>query len=499
MPALIAVDKVTKSYPGVIANAEVSIAVEAGTVHAIVGENGAGKSTLMRILYGATRPDSGKVLLNGEHQHFGSPADAIAAGIGMVYQHFKLAENLSVLDNVIAGAEPVRRGRIDRDAAAEQLTELSARYGLAVDPRARVADLGVGVRQRVELLKALFRGARILILDEPTALLTAGEAKDLLSRVRALCADGLTVLFISHHLDEVLEISDTITVMRQGRVVATSKPGELTARDLAVLMVGSEPIALPERDRPASVEPVLQLSEVSTAEGTGVALSGLDLSVGAGEIVGVAGVEGNGQDELVETVLGLRSTTAGVIELAGADITKTPTGRRRAAGLGCVPQDRQREGLLLRLPLWRSQLLGQAHDRRFVQHTVVRRRALLQAAKDVVAASDVRTPSVEVVAAALSGGNQQKFLVGRELSGAPRLLVAAQPTRGVDVNAQRQIWSRLIDAAAEGMGILVISTDLDELAALCDRIVVVARGRITAEFDTDSISREAIGQAMGAA
>ncbi|MCD4524045.1 ABC transporter ATP-binding protein [Nocardioides sp. cx-173] len=491
-------DGITKTYPGVRANDDVRLRVVPGTVHAVVGENGAGKSTLMKIMYGAARPDRGTLRIGGEPVSFSSPADAIAAGIGMVFQHFKLAENLSVLDNVILGQEPVRRsrfGRIDRDAAARRIVEISERYGLAVDPYAMVRDLGVGRRQRVELIKVLFRGARILILDEPTALLTVQESADLLSRIRGLCEDGLTVVFISHHLDEVVEISDAITVMRRGKVVADVLRGETDVHELAVLMVGAEPAALPLRDRGRERAVLLRMAGVTaTAQGGG--RLDLDLEVGAGEIVGVAGVEGNGQDELVDALLGVLPLTAGTVVLDGRDLADESTAQRRVGGLGCIPQDRQREGVLLDQPLWRSQLLGHLHDRRLARGPWLRIGAVRRAAEAVVASSDVRVPSVDLPASALSGGNQQKFIVGRELDARPDLLVAAQPTRGVDVGAQRAIWARLIEAAERGTGVLLISADLEELLTLSDRIVVMVRGRVVAVHDAESATVAQIGRSM---
>ncbi len=492
---------ITKTYPGVVANADVSVVVRAGTVHAIVGENGAGKSTLMKILYGATRPDHGAMRVDGMPVTFSSPADAIEVGIGMVFQHFKLAENLSVLDNVIIGAEPMRRSRfgsIDRDEAAARIVEISEHYGLAVDPGAMIRDLGVGTRQRVELVKVLFRGAKVLILDEPTALLTVQEASDLLARIRDLCKDGLTVLFISHHLDEVIEVSDAITVMRRGEVVGTVAPDETEPRELAVMMVGAEPAELPRRAMGGERAPLLELRDLSGIGERGVRLDGLDLTVGFGEIVGIAGVEGNGQDELVEAILGVLDLDTGQILLDDADLTDAATAERLRAGIGCIPQDRQREGVLLDRPLWMSQMLGHLHDPTFRRGPWLRIGAVRRAAAAVVADADVRVPSIDLSAAALSGGNQQKFIVGRELAAAPKLLVAAQPTRGVDVGAQRQIWTRLVQAAELGTGILLVSADLEELMSLCDRIAVMVRGRIVAVHDAADVTVAAIGQSMTA-
>lgn len=492
---------VTKTYPGVVANSNVSIRVAPGTVHAIVGENGAGKTTLMKILYGATQPDHGYLRIDGRNVSFSSPSDAIDAGVGMVFQHFQLADNLTVLDNVILGAEPMvrrRYGAIDREAAAQRIVEISNHYGLAVDPSARVGDLGVGTRQRVELLKVLFRGATLLILDEPTALLTVQEAADLLSKIRDLCSDGLTVLFISHHLDEVLQVSDAVTVMRRGEVVATVDPHETDPRELAVLMVGAEPEALPRRTAVDDRAPLLELRDLRASGDGSVAIGGLDLTIGVGEIVGIAGVEGNGQDEFVDAILGVIALDAGSIHLDGADITADSTAQRRSNGIGCIPQDRQREGLLLDRPLWMSQLLGHLHTSRFHRGPWLRISAVRKAAAEIVADSDVRVPSIDLAAGSLSGGNQQKFIVGRELSAEPKVLIAAQPTRGVDIGAQRQIWSRLVDASDRGTGIVLVSADLEELLALSDRIAVMVRGKIAAIHHAQDATVAAIGQSMTA-
>jgi len=490
---------ITKTYPGVIANADVTVRVAAGTVHAIVGENGAGKSTLMKILYGATRPDHGTMQVDGRPVTFSSPSDAIDVGIGMVFQHFKLAENLSVLDNVILGAEPMRRSRfgsIDRDLAAERITRISVQYRLAVDPHAMIRDLGIGARQRVELIKVLFRGAKVLILDEPTALLTVHEASDLLSQIRGLCQDGLTVLFISHHLDEVLGVSDAITVMRRGEVVATVVPAEIEQQELAVMMVGAEPAELPRRALGGTRPPLLELRGLSATRDGGGRIDGLDLTVGAGEIVGIAGVEGNGQDELVEAILGVLDLDQGQIVLEGEDLTNTATAERLRMGIGCIPQDRQREGVLLDQPLWMSQMLGHLHDPNFRRGPWLRMASVRRAAAAVVADADVRVPSIDISAAALSGGNQQKFIVGRELAADPKVLIAAQPTRGVDVGAQRQIWTRLVEAAERGTGIMIVSADLEELMSLSDRIAVMARGQIVAIYDATDATVAAIGSSM---
>jgi simple sugar transport system ATP-binding protein len=489
---------ITKRFPGVLANADVDLDVRAGEVHAIVGENGAGKTTLVRILYGLVEPDAGRILVDGQPVRLRSPADAIRLGIGMVHQHARLADNLTVAENVVVGAEPVRGGRLDHARAARDLAELAAGSGLAVDPGARVERLSVGERQRIELLKVLYRSARILVLDEPTAVLAPGEVRDLVAGLRALAALGLAVVFISHKLDEVLEVADRITVMRGGRVVASTTPGETDGRALARLMTGTDlpavvPRTAPVRDR--EIRLALEHLELAS-DGHGPGLHAFDLHIRSGEVVGVAGIEGNGQAELFDVVLGLRRPDTGRVLIDGAEATEWPTAGRRRAGLACIAADRQREGLLLEAPLWENAILGHQHApavRRGPWLLPGRARALARSLRDE---ADVRTPSIEVPASALSGGNQQKLVVGRELGAAPRSLLAAHPTRGVDVGAQAAIWTRLGRARDGGLAVLLLSSDLGELLALADRIVVLLRGRIVAEFAAAEATPELLGQAM---
>jgi general nucleoside transport system ATP-binding protein len=489
---------ITKRYPGVIANRGVDLSVAEAEVHAIVGENGAGKSTLMKILYGMVVPDEGAISMAGEEVSFASPADAIAAGIGMVHQHFKLADNLTVHENIILGAETTRRGGwLDLGASRRRLAELVERHALDIPIDHEVRRLAVGQRQRVEIAKALYRGARILIMDEPTAVLVPQEVNQLLDNLRELVDGGLTVLFISHKLDEVMRVSDRITVMRQGTTVATLAPSATSPSDLARLMVGSE---LPEPTRhaePPRERVVLAVRSVDLpAAGEHGPLEDVSLEVHEGEILGVAGVEGNGQAELLDVVLGLLQPVRGRIELDGVDVTDLGAGARRQGGLAYIPQDRQLEGLLMNAPLWENRILGQQMHAPVAKGIWIDRRAAKEDTERIVAESDVRTPSIHVLASALSGGNQQKLIVGRELSGAPRLLLAAHPTRGVDVGAQAAIWRRLADARAAGLAVLLVSADLEELIGLSDRIVVLLRGRVVSEVDPTSLTPEVLGAAM---
>jgi simple sugar transport system ATP-binding protein len=486
---------ITKRFPGVVANSDVNIAVRAGTVHALVGENGAGKSTLMKILYGMQRPDEGTIKVNGAEVSFHSPADAINAGIGMVHQHFMLADNLTVLENVVLGNEPRARGGLDFRAARAKIRDISSSYGLGVDPDRLVDDLGVGERQRVEILKVLYRGARTLILDEPTAVLVPQEVDELFGNLRELKAEGLTILFISHKLDEVLSVADDITVIRRGTTVASVAPGEVTARALAELMVGSA-LPVPElRESTVTDTPVLEVSglTVATEDGRAV-LDDVSFTIHGGEVLGIAGVEGNGQAELVEALMGIRALSSGVVSLQGKGINELSTRRRRESGMGYIPEDRHRQGVLLEATLWENRVLG--HQPGFSRGPLIDRRSAKKDTQRIVDEYDVRTPSIDVFAAALSGGNQQKLIVGREMSGSPVLLIASHPTRGVDVGAQAAIWEQIRRARAEKLAVLLISADLDELIGMSDRLAVILRGRLVSYHDPNSVSPQDLGSAM---
>lgn len=488
---------ITKRFPGVVANRDISLSVQQGHVHAVVGENGAGKSTLMKILYGMQRPDEGEIRVNGKPVTLRSPADAIAVGIGMVHQHFMLADNLTVLENVILGSEPRVGGiAIDFGAARERIGRISDSYGLDIDPDATVEDLGVGARQRVEILKVLYRGARILILDEPTAVLVPHEVDELFDNLRELVREGLTIIFISHKLDEVLSVADAITVIRRGTTVACVSPKDVTARQLAELMVGSE-LPSPET-RESTVTDVVELSvrnlTVRAEDGrTVVENAGFDIH--RGEVLGIAGVEGNGQAELVQALMGMRPAEGEII-LGGQDISSWPTLRRREAGIGYIPEDRQRHGLLLEAPLWENRILGHQTRPPNVRGPWIDRAGAREDTRRIVEEYDVRTPGIDVDAAALSGGNQQKLIVGREMSGDPVFLIASHPTRGVDVGAQAAIWDHLRAARAAGLAVLLISADLDELIGLSDTLKVILRGRVVADVDPLTVTPEQLGSAM---
>ncbi len=496
-PAAVELRGITKRFPGVVANRDIEISVRQGSVHAIVGENGAGKSTLMKILYGMEHPDEGSIMVDGREVTFSSPADAINAGIGMVHQHFMLADNLTVLENVVLGREPTRAGVLDLRTARHRIGEISQRYGLDLQPDRLVEELGVGDRQRIEILKVLYRGAKVLILDEPTAVLVPQEVDELFDNLRELRAEGHTVIFISHKLDEVLRVADSITVIRRGTTVATVEPRAVTSRHLAELMVGGELPSPETRDSTVTTEVALDVKGLTVRGPVGRAvLDDVTLTIHRGEILGVAGVEGNGQAELVESIVGMRVATSGRILLGGQDITRWATRRRREAGIGFIPEDRHRHGLLLEAPLWENRILGHQTREPNVKGGWIDRGGARKDCRRIVTGYDVRTPGIDVLASALSGGNQQKFIVGREMSGTPSVLIAAHPTRGVDVGAQAAIWDQIRAARGEGLAVLLVSADLDELIGLSDRISVILRGRLVAEVDPAQVTPEDLGSAM---
>ncbi len=489
---------ITKRFPGVIANDNVNLAVENGEIHAICGENGAGKSTLMKILYGMQSPDEGEMRVNGQVVNFSGPNEAIEAGIGMVHQHFMLAGQLTVLENVILGAEPMNSGnRINFAAAKSHLTEVGQDYGLTIEPDDLVETLEVGEKQRVEIIKVLYRGAKILILDEPTAVLVPDEVDELFRNMRELKAAGATILFIDHKLEEVLEIADTITVLRQGKTVEAVKPATVSAADLAELMVGSE-LPTPQTTRSTvTSEVALEVTDLTVFDNDErPAVDAVSLTIHKGEIVGVAGVEGNGQTELVNAIMGTETPSAGTVRLYDEDITHTSVRDRREAGIGYVPQDRHEEGLLLTAPLWENAALGHQTGPPFANGFWFDKQGARDRTEAVRKGFDVRTPDIDVAAHALSGGNQQKLIIGREMSSDPVLLVAAHPTRGIDVGAQAAVWDDLRQARAHGMATLLISADLDELIGLSDTIVVMYKGKLVATLDPASVTPRELGSYM---
>ncbi|MET7378201.1 ABC transporter ATP-binding protein [Streptomyces sp. NPDC005526] len=511
---------ITKRFPGVVANHDIHLTVRKGTVHALVGENGAGKSTLMKILYGMQKPDEGTIAIDGEQVSFGSPADAIARGIGMVHQHFMLADNLTVLENVALGSEKLYG---IGGGARKKIKEISERYGLGVRPDALVEDLGVADRQRVEILKVLYRGARTLILDEPTAVLVPQEVDALFDNLRELKSEGLSVIFISHKLGEVLSVADEITVIRRGTTVGTAVPAETTPRQLAEMMVGSE-LPTPETaESTVTDKPVIEvrnltayasggasLGELAEPSATGLlteataetgaevrrVLDDVTFTIHAGEVMGIAGVEGNGQTELIDALIGLKKADSGSVSFLGEDITAWATRKRREQGIGYIPEDRHRHGLLLEAPLWENRILGHVTERPNAKGFWLDPKGAQEDTRRIVEEYDVRTPGIDVTAASLSGGNQQKLIVGREMSHSPKFLIAAHPTRGVDVGAQAAIWDHIREARREGLAVLLISADLDELIGLSDTLRVIYNGRLVADADPATVTPEELGSAM---
>ncbi len=498
MASAVVLEGITKRFPGVIANDGVNLDVADGEIHAICGENGAGKSTLMKILYGMQPADEGRMLIHGEEVKFASPKEAIALGIGMVHQHFMLADNLSVLENVVLGAEPTKWGAINFPEARTRILAIGETYGLKVGTRDLVETLEIGERQRLEIIKVLFRGARILILDEPTAVLVPQEVEELFRNMRELKAQGHTIIFIDHKLDEVLEIADTITVIRAGKTIDTVKPEDVTARDLAELMVGSE-LPTPEtRESTVTDHVVIEAIDATANDDAGSPkLRGVSLKVHKGEILGIAGVEGNGQAELVEAIIGMRPLTGGVISLEGERMKGWGVRKRREAGIGYIPEDRTKRGLLSGFPLWENAMLGHQSMEPYVKNAFwIQSDDAREQTKTVVEQFDVRTPGVEVAAHALSGGNQQKLIVGKEMSADLVALIAAHPTRGIDVGAQAAVWEELRHARAAGLAVILISADLEELIGLSDRLVVILRGDLVAELDPASVTPRDLGSYM---
>ncbi|HWQ02149.1 MAG TPA: ABC transporter ATP-binding protein [Gaiellaceae bacterium] len=492
---------ITKRFPGVLANDAVSFEAAAGEVHALLGENGAGKSTLSNILTGLYRPDAGEIRLDGEQAEFHSPRDAIEAGIGMVHQHFRLVPTFTVADNVILGEHrpEARRFVLHPGRIEGYVAELATRYSLAVDPHARVWQLSVGEQQRVEILKALYRDARILIIDEPTAVLTPQESKALFETLRAMADEGRTVIFISHKLHEVMAVSDRVTVLRGGRTIETLATADATPRKLAALMVGREVelAARVEREVPSGSETVLELEGVSVRGDRGEpALKDVSLSVRAGEIVGIAGVAGNGQRELAEVITGMRPASAGRVLVSGRRLRPGDPRSAIAARIGHVPEDRLGTGVASSLSIADNSVLKSYRHPPYSHGPLLSLGAIRNYAVELIRRYGVLTPGPDLRASSLSGGNLQKLVLGREFSGEPKVLVAASPTRGLDVGAIEGVHAYLRDAAAGGVALLLISEDLDEIMALSDRVEVIYEGEITGPFDPSTATVEEIGLAM---
>jgi general nucleoside transport system ATP-binding protein len=488
---------ITKRYPGVLANDHIDLDVRPGEIHALLGENGAGKSTLMNILYGLATPDEGEVLLDGKVVTIDGPSDAIDRGISMVHQHFMLVPVLTVAENIQLGDELTRYGFLDRGEASRRIKELGERFGFEIDPDEKVGRLSVGWQQRVEILKALFRNAQILVLDEPTAVLTPQETKEIFAVLRRLAAEGHSIIFISHKLYEVLEIADRITVIRRGRVVGSRVPAETNEEDLAQLMVGRDVDLVVDRGESHPGDPLLTVEALTVKNDRGrEVVHDVSFEVRSGEILGIAGVAGNGQDELVEALTGLRRAAGGRISLAGVDVTAEGIRELHERGVSFVPADRQRFGLVLSYPLTDNLVLTDYYNPPYARGLIRNERAIRDRAKEAIEQFDVRTPSPNVSASTLSGGNQQKLIVAREFDRDLRLLVVDQPTRGLDVGSIEFIHRQTIKKRDAGTAVLLVSAELDEVLELSDRIAVMYRGRIVEILDGPSADKEHVGLLM---
>jgi ABC-type uncharacterized transport system ATPase subunit len=487
---------ITKRFGSLVANNAIDFELKRGEIHALLGENGAGKSTLMNVLYGLHQPDEGEIVLEGSPVEIDSPRRAIQLGIGMVHQHFMLVPVMTVAENLVLGSEPRKGPMLDLASAAARTREISERFGLAVDPDAKVEDLGVGAQQRVEILRALFRGAKVLVLDEPTAVLTAQESQDLFRVLRALAEDGTSIVFISHKLNEVLDVSDRVTVLRRGKMIDTVATEGATERSLARLMVGRDVLLRVEKDEHAPGDVLLDVQGLSADDDRGLpAVRDVSLQVRAGEIVGLAGVDANGQSELIESLVGLRRPTAGSVSVAGQDLTRAGAREMIDAGVGHIAEDRHRRGLVLQFDLAENLSLHEYRKKAMARFGWLSPKRMDERAKTLLSEYDVRGGDADTPAASLSGGNQQKCVIARELASDPQVLIAAQPTRGLDVGAIEFVHRRLVEERDKGRAILLVSLEMEEIRSLSDRVLVIYEGAIVAEM-APTASEEEFGIAM---
>jgi simple sugar transport system ATP-binding protein len=489
---------ITKTFPGVVANAGIDLSIRPGEIHALLGENGAGKSTLMNILYGLLTPDEGEILLDGKPTQIAGPSDAIARGIGMVHQHFMLVPVFTVAENIVLGNETMANAVfLDVHKSEGRIRELARQLGFDIDPDAKVGDLSVGIQQRIEILKALYRGAKVLILDEPTAVLTPQETVEIFAVLRRLAAEGTSIVFISHKLYEVLEIADRITVIRRGRVVGQADPKTATEEQLAEMMVGREVSLVVDKPPAKPGDVVLRVTDLTVADDRGsTVVDSCSFEVRAGEIFGIAGVAGNGQAELVEALTGLRRATGGRVTLLDNDVTNHSSRDLAERKMAYIPGDRQRYGLVLTYPIEDNLVLTEYHRAPFSRRGVINEKAIADRAADLIPRFDIRTPSGDVSASTLSGGNQQKVIVAREFSRELVLLIADQPTRGIDVGSIEFIHNQIVRKRDGGTAVLLVSAELDEVLELSDRIGVIYRGRLVAIVDAEEAEKERIGLIM---
>ncbi len=488
---------IRKEFPGIVANDNITLQLKKGEIHALLGENGAGKSTLMNVLFGLYQPEKGEIRVNGEKVHITNPNIANDLGIGMVHQHFMLVDTLTVTENIILGKEPTKLGQINLKDASEEIRKISEQYGLQVDPNAKIADISVGMQQRVEILKTLYRGANILIFDEPTAVLTPQEITELINIMKRLIQEGKSIILITHKLKEIMEVCDRVTVIRRGQGIGTVDVASTNENELASLMVGREVVFKTEKVDSQPKQDVLKIENLTVKDARNVsAVNKLNLTVRAGEIVGIAGVDGNGQTELIEAITGLRKIDSGTIKLNEKDITKLPPRKVTESGVGHIPQDRHKHGLVLDYPMDLNIVLQTYYKEPYSKLGILDFKAITKKAKELIAEFDVRTPSEKTLARALSGGNQQKAIIGRELDRNPDLLIAAQPTRGLDVGAIEFIHKRLIEHRDQGKAVLLVSFELDEIMNVSDRIAVMYEGEVVAIVDPKETTEQELGLLM---
>ncbi len=491
---------ITKKFPGVLANDNVDFELKKGEIHALLGENGAGKTTLMNCLYGFLEADEGEIFINGKKLNITNPNVAIEHGIGMVHQHFMLVPPFTVAENIVLGMEPTKNKMIDYKKAVKDVEKISKQYGLNVDARAKVEDISVGMQQRVEILKALYRGAEILILDEPTAVLTPQEVKELVKIMGSLTDEGKSIIFITHKLKEVKTIADRVTVIRSGKWIETINTESATTNELANMMVGREVILEVNKDEAKPGEVVLEVKDLYAKNNRDLmALNGATFSVKRGEILGIAGVDGNGQTELTEVLTGLRNKEKGTMVFKGEEISPLSTKRLFEKGISHIPEDRQRRGLVMDFKLYENLILGRHYKKPYASGINLNNKRIKKEARDLIKEFDIRTPSETVEAKSLSGGNQQKLIVAREFDREPDLLVAAQPTRGIDVGAIEFIHNRLIEQRDNNKAILLISLELDEILSLSDRVAVIYEGKIVDIMDIEDATEEKLGLMMAGA